>query len=286
VSAGWAVIIYHSRPVLDHPYFDAPHFRIIAHRGGAGLGPENTIETFKRSLAAGADTLEMDLRMTKDGHIVILHDATVERTTDGEGSVEKMSLSQIKALDAGYRWTVDGGHSFPYRGSGLTIPKLEEVFQLFPGTPMLIEIKDRRSKISDLLCELIERYRKTYTVLIASFDTKVLKKFRCVCPQVASSGGLMETLTFSLLNKVGLTSLYGPKMQALHVPKTANGEIVATRQFVKAAHERNLKVEVWTVNDLDDLRLFMAAGVDGIMTDYPDRLLKLRNSIAMESDEQ
>jgi glycerophosphoryl diester phosphodiesterase len=261
-----------ARPAPPHPYFDAIGFQVIAHRGGSGLGPENTLAAFRRSLAAGADVLEMDVRSTADGNLVVLHDATVDRTTDGRGTVNEMTLAQLKTLDAGYRWTADQGRSFPFRGRGITVPTFSEVLETFAETPMIAEIKEKRPEVSQSVCEMLRRHGRMTSVLVASVHAGVLERFRQVCPAVATSAGPSEALWFYLLSRAGLASLYSPAMQALQVPVTFKGLAVVSRRFVAAAHARNLTVAVWTVNAEGIMRRMIAAGVDGIMTDYPDRL--------------
>ena len=261
-----------ARPAPPHPYFTAAGFQVIAHRGGRGLGPENTLVAFRRSLAAGADVLEMDVRTTADGHLVVLHDATVDRTTDGRGAVKEMTLAQIKSLDAGYRWTADQGRSFPFRGRGITVPTLSEVLADFADTPLITEIKEKRPEVSQSICDLLHQHGQISRVLVASVHAGVLKRFRQVCPGAATSAGPSEALWFYLLSRAGLASLYSPGLQALQVPATFKGLAVVSPQFVAAAHGRNLTVAVWTVNAEETMRRLIAAGVDGIMTDYPDRL--------------
>ncbi|MEJ2154344.1 MAG: glycerophosphodiester phosphodiesterase [Desulfobacteraceae bacterium] len=258
-------------PAADYAYYSRPGFRIIAHRGGMGLGPENTIETFKRSLAAGADTLEMDIRSTKDGRLVVMHDATVDRTTDGTGTVHELNLADIKKLDAGSRRPQEGP-DFNVPIARIAVPTVAEVLEAFPDTPLVIEIKDERPETGDLLCSLLARYRKTSSVLVASMHAKVLSEFRKVCPQVATSAGPNAVRLFYLLNMVELTSLFSADMAAFQVPATVSGRRIATPGFVMAAHRRNIKVEVWTVNDADEMQQLLEAGVDGIFTDFPGRL--------------
>ena len=261
-----------ARPAPPHPYFAAAGFQVIAHRGGSGLGPENTLAAFRRSLAAGADVLEMDVRTTADGHPVVLHDATVDRTTDGRGAVNEMTLAQLKKLDAGFRWTADQGRSFPFRGRGITVPTLSEVLAAFAETPLITEIKEKRPEVSQSVCDMLRRHGRITRVLVASVHAGVLERFRQVCPGVATSAGPSEALWFYLLSRAGLAILYSPAMQALQVPVTFRGLTVVSRRFVAAAHARNLTVAAWTVNAEGTMRQLIAAGVDGIMTDYPDRL--------------
>jgi glycerophosphoryl diester phosphodiesterase len=261
-----------ARPAPPHPYFAAAGFQVIAHRGGSGLAPENTLAAFRRSLAAGADVLEMDVRTTADGHLVVLHDATVDRTTDGRGAVKEMTLAELKTLDAGYHWTADQGRSFPFRGRGITVPTLSEVLAAFAETPLVTEIKEKRTEVGQAVCDLLRQHGRIARVLVASVHADVLEHFRQICPGVATSAGPSEALWFYLLSRAGLVSLYSPVMQALQVPVTFKGLAVVSRRFVAAVHARNLTVAVWTVNAEETMRRLITAGVDGIMTDYPDRL--------------
>ncbi len=245
---------------------------VIAHRGGRGLGPENTLMAFRLSLAAGADVLEMDVRTTADGHLIVLHDDSLDRTTDGYGAVNEMMLAQVKKQDAGYRWSTDGGRSFPFRGRGITIPTLQEVLNAVPEKPLIVELKENRPAISQLLCTELRKYNRTASVLVASAHSDALESFRTACPQMATSAAPAEAMQFHLLNRMGLTSLYSPTEKALLVPTTFRKRNVVSPKFVAAAHRRNLKVAVWTINADEDMRRLIAAGVDGILTDYPDRL--------------
>lgn len=274
-AAAVLMLWLNARPVPDHSFFARHGVRIIAHRGGAATGPENTLEGFRRGLAAGADALEMDLRFTRDQVPVIIHDASVDRTTNGHGLVNQLTLAQIKALDAGYDWSRDGRH-YPFRNHHITIPTLAEVLTAFPQTPLEIEIKENRPDICASLCRIITAHKATRKVLIASFHTRVLAQMRRACPQVATSAGPSEALRFYWLSKLGLTSLLSPDMQALQVPMRYKGRPVVTRQFVAAAHKRNLRVEVWTINDRQTMRQLIDLGVDGILTDYPGHLAEPR----------
>ncbi len=261
-----------ARPAAMHPYFASDDFMVIAHRGGRGLGPENTLPALRLSLAAGADVLEMDVRTTADGHLIVLHDDSVDRTTNGHGAVSEMTLAQVKKLDAGYHWTADGGGSFPFRDRGITIPTLREVFAAVPDTPLIMELKENRPTISQLVCAELRYQNRTASVLVASLHSGVLERLRKVCPQVATSAGPSEAMRFYVLSRMGLTALYSPVEKALLVPKTVKGRKLVSHKFVEAAHARNLKVAVWTVNAGEDMRRLIAVGVNGILTDYPDRL--------------
>jgi glycerophosphoryl diester phosphodiesterase len=261
----------------DHPYFkrDARRPLVIAHRGGAGLWPENTLYAFGRAAVLGVDVIELDVRSTADGALVVFHDAKVERTTDGRGPVGGMKLDEVKRLDAAYRWSPDGGKSFPLRGGGVFVPTLEEVFAALPEMRFVIEPKRGTRSVGESLCRVVRERGMTEKVLVASFTQTVLDEFRRECPGVATSAGPGEVSKFIALSKTGLGASYSPSMQALQVPEYAGGVRMITKGFVEAAHERNLEVHAWTVNDASAMSGLIELGVDGIMTDYPDRLMAL-----------
>ena len=264
-----------ARPADFHPFFKTDDFNVIAHRGGRGLGPENTLAVFRLALEKGADVLEMDVRSTSDNHLIVLHDGTVDRTTDGNGAANEMPLSQLKKLDAGYRWSDNSGKSYPFRNRGITIPTLHEVFKAIDRIRMIIEIKENQPNMSQRLCNEIHQHRRMSSVLVASIHSKVLNKFRTICPDVATAASPTEAMWFYYLSRIGLTAMYSPEENALLVPKTFKGRHVITNQFIGAAHQRHLKVAVWTVNSEENMRQLINMGVDGILTDYPDRLVKM-----------
>ncbi|MEJ2283833.1 MAG: glycerophosphodiester phosphodiesterase [Desulfobacterales bacterium] len=264
-----------ARAIPDHPYFEPEKFLVIAHRGGRSLGPENTIFTFKRAVELGADVLEMDLQATSDGALVVIHDRDVDRTTDGKGPVDSFTLSEIKKLDAGFRWSPDNSDSYPLRSKGITIPTLTEVFKAFPGTRMNLEIKSSQVNTIQDLCRTIRVNGMSEKVLVACFDAGKLGEFRSVCPEVATSSGASEAVIFYWLQWAQMESAYSPNAQALQIPEAYGEHRIATRGFVDAAHARNMRVHVWTVNDSDAMQRLIDLNVDGIMTDYPQRLLKV-----------
>jgi len=270
----YGVLSYLARPGVDHPFFNQAGFMVIAHRGGRSLGPENTLYTYQRAMALGVDVLEIDVHLTKDNHLAVIHDKTVDRTTDGSGTVANYNLADLQKLDAGYRWSADIKNPFPLRGKGLKIPSLAEVFQAFPQIRVNIEIKDSDPAAISSLCRTIQDHHMAPKVMIASFDAGALKNFRAACPGVATSAGASDAMLFYVLQKMHLESAYSPEAQALQVPPTYGDLQVVTKRFVEAAHARNLKVHVWTVNETDSMKKFMQMGVDGIMTDYPQRLLE------------
>lgn len=266
-----------STPAVDHPYYttDSDHPLVIAHQGGDGIWPGNTMFAFQNAADLGVDVLEMDVHITKDGVLVLMHDEAVDRTTDGSGGIESMTLAELKKLDAGYDWSLDDGTAFPFRGQGITVPTLEEVFTAFPQMRMTIEIKKTNASMAKPFCEMIREFNLQDKVLVASFHDEQMKEFRAECPEVATSSAKDETTVFVLLTKPFLGSFYSPNFFSLQVPEESSGITVMTPAFVKAAHERNLAVEPWTINDAETMKKFITWGVDGIITDRPDIMMEI-----------
>jgi len=267
------------KPAEEYKVFASQTFRplVIAHRGGAGIAPENTLFAFKRSVELGVDILELDIRSTVDGELVVFHDATVNRTTDGTGVVAAMTFDEIKKLDAGFRWTNDGGKTFPFRGKDIKIPTLREVFEAFPAVKINIEPKHNMPSPVKPLCDLIKEFNRTDKVIVGTFQDEVLQDFRQTCKGVATSASPSEVSFFLAKYKLGLSASYSPEMQVLQIPEKLGSLQIVTEDYIKAAHERNLDIHVWTIDDIADMKRLIAIKVDGIMTNYPDRLLELLN---------
>jgi glycerophosphoryl diester phosphodiesterase len=248
----------------------------IAHRGGAGIAPENTLEGFREGLRVGAGVLELDVHTTADGHVVVIHDPAVDRTTDGTGEVREMPLAEIKRLDAGYRFTRDEGGTFPFRGQGLRIPTLEEVYDEFTEVPINVEIKGERPGIEEAVWRIIEEAGAEDRALVVSENTPTIRRFREVSGgRVATASSSVEMISFYLLSRLGLSRSARPRYQALQGPETYHGLRIVTPGFIRAAHELGLRVDVWTIDSEADMRRLLGYGVDGIMTDRPDVLAKL-----------
>ncbi|MBI3917062.1 MAG: glycerophosphodiester phosphodiesterase [Betaproteobacteria bacterium] len=276
-AAIFAAVVLSARPAPDHPYFAAADLlpAVIAHRGGAGLGPENTLAAFSHAVELGVDTLEMDVRATSDGAIVCIHDATVDRTTDGLGEVASYTLSALQRLDGAHRWSPDQGRTYPLRGTGIRVPTLAEVFTRFRTTRMNIEIKRGASGVVPALCTLIRQFDMTTKALVASVSHDTIVAFRQACSEVATSMSAREARLFHGAHRARLDWAYSPPVPALQIPDRLGDTRIATPEFILSARGRNLKVHVWTINDEDRMRQLIASGVDGIITDRPDRLLRL-----------
>jgi len=247
----------------------------MAHRGGQGLWPANTLFAFERAVSLGADILELDIHRTSDGALVVRHDPTVDSTTDGYGFICDLTLGEIKKVDAGYRWTGDGGKTFPYRSKGITIPTLEEVLQELPDARLNIDIKPKDIGVVPPFCQLLSDYGIMDQVLVGSFHDDQLRRFRRFCPGVLTAAGPWEVRFFYGLNKLGLGSLSPLKAAAFQIPEYSGNIHVVDQRFVRGAHARGIQVHIWTVNELTDMKRLIEWGADGLISDYPDRLMVL-----------
>jgi glycerophosphoryl diester phosphodiesterase len=270
-----AVLAYRGRPIPDSPFYGADDFLVIAHQGGDGLRPGNTMPAFAHAVELGVDVLEMDMHATADGVLVLMHDETVDRTTDGTGLIREMSFAALRELDAGYDWSTDNGATFPYRGQGIVVPALTEVLEAFPQMRFNIEIKQREPSIADSFCRTLREYGLTDRVLVASFHPESITRFRAACPEVATSAVEPEIRRLYTLNLLFLSAFYPSPATAFQVPEYSGDTHVVTPRFVRGAQGRNVQIHVWTVNETADMERMLELGVDGIITDRPDRLLSL-----------
>jgi glycerophosphoryl diester phosphodiesterase len=248
---------------------------VIAHRGGKGLWPENSLFAFERASDLGVDMLEMDLHLSSDGELVVIHDRTLNRTTNGQGRVAEHSLTQLQALDAAYNWTAVGGQSYPYRGQGIRIPTFTEVLQRFPDAAKVIEMKVPDVGMEAALCKALQSHQQIDRVVIGSFYDRSLQLFREQCPGVATYAGPGSVRMLVALNWVGLGSLLSPPYQALQIPEAHDGLLIASPSLFKTAHERGLNIQMWTINEQADMRRLLDKGAHALITDYPDRALQV-----------
>jgi len=244
---------------------------LVAHRGGSRLAPENTTEAFRQAVEVwGADMLEMDVRLTRDGEVMVIHDATVDRTTDGRGLVSTLSVADVQALDAGARF-IDPTGLPTYRGKGVAVPRFEDVLTAFPSMRINVEAKER--EVARPLVEIIRRHRAEDRVLVAA----ELEQARADVRDYRGPWGASRhhIVLFWILHRVPGGRLYTPGADILQVPEVWKGMRIVSPRFIREAHARNLPVQVWTVDDPDDMRRLLAWGVDGIQTDRPDVLARV-----------
>ncbi len=264
------------KPLIIRPYFQGTQPLAFAHRGGSLLWPENTMPAFRSAVEMGYEYLETDVHATRDGVIVTIHDGTLERTTDGSGPVLAHTLAELKRFDAGYRFSPDGGETYPFRGQGVTVPTLAEVVEAFPAVRLNVEIKQREPPLVDAVIAFIDEHRLHDRILVASFSDEPIAAFReRAGGRVATSAALGEARRFWLASRVGLAGLVRAPYDALQVSPGYGRVTVVDRRFVRAAHRRGLQVHVWTVDEPEEMRRLLALGVDGLMSDRPDVLLQV-----------
>ena len=257
---------------------------VIAHQGGDGIWPGDTLYAFEKAVEIGADVLEMDAHITRDNHIVLMHDEEVDRTTDGTGLIEEMPLDELRQLDAAYKWSNDDGKTFPYRGQGIQVPTLDELFQMFPQMRYVIEIKLTQNPIDKPLCDLIRKHDMQDNVMVASFHDEAMQNFREACPEVATSASRTEVRNFVLLGKVFLSGFIAPHYQSIqppYDPKESMNIPIMTERFIREAHTKNIRVEPWTVDDPALMKQYIEWGVDGIITDRPDLMIEVLNEMGI-----
>lgn len=251
----------------------------LAHRGFRGEYPENTMLAFEKAAELPIDGLEMDIHSSKDGVLVVHHDKTLERTTNGHGRLQDYTLAELKQLDAGYNFTKDNGQTYPFRGQGVTIPTLEEIFVRFPEMWINVDIKQHTPSIVQPFTQLIRRHNLAEKMCVGSFSDRTVHTFRNSCPEVVRVASLGETFRLFILNHLRLSRLYWGKAHAIQIPEKERGLQVLSKRFVEAAHRNNMAIHIWTVNETADMERFINMGVDGIITDYPNRLLRVLGKI-------
>jgi len=249
------------------PFFSGPRPRLFGHRGAAGEAPENTIASFRLALEQGAEIFETDVRASSDGEVLVFHDSTLERTTDGSGPVHELPAAVLQSLDAGYRFSTDQGKTYPYRGIGIRIPTLKELISEFPGVPLNIEIKQEDPPIVEAVVKLIRQAGRP--VLLAAANDSIMRQIRAVAPDIPTSFAAGEVATFVRAVFACESPPVPPGARALQIPPSYGGITLVTSETVEAAHRAGLEMHVWTINEREEIRQLLALGVDGIVTDFP-----------------
>jgi glycerophosphoryl diester phosphodiesterase len=258
---------------LRNGFFTGPEPRLFAHRGASARAPENTLEAFRLAREQGVTYLELDVHLCVDSELVVIHDSSVSRTTGRRGRVENMSLAEIRKLDAGFKFTMDHGRTFPYRGKGLRVPTLSEVLEAFPSMGLTVEIKPTRPGIAEALARTLQSHRAEERVVVASHEHELLSSFRAIAPSVPTSFSKDEVRDFLLRLRGGTMDGYRPPAVAFQVPEYKGLRRVVSRAVIDAIHGFGVEVHVWTVNEPVHMVRLLSWGVDGIMTDDPARAI-------------
>lgn len=248
----------------------------MAHRGDAANAIENTLSSISSAVNLGVDIVEIDLRMTHDSKLVLFHDDSLQRLTGIDKPVEAMTLDELQDIrldsSSDLRHQNAGAKSFPQR-----IPSLVEVFDAFPVASFNMDIKSKNPKAPEILAELISHYGKQEEVIVASFHSDQLQRFRKLCPEVVTSAHPGEVYRFLFGSKLRLLSILArnPRYDALQVPVKKSPITIVDERFIIEAHKRDIEVHVWTINEESVMEDLIELGIDGIFTDYPKKMLDI-----------
>ncbi|MDH4065737.1 MAG: glycerophosphodiester phosphodiesterase [Acidobacteriota bacterium] len=257
------------------PLFATDRPLVFAHRGGAKLAPENTLEAFARGLAHGADGLELDVHLSRDGVPVVIHDQTVDRTTDATGEVGRFTAAELAAIDAGARFAP--GQGFPFRGRGHGVPTLETVLARCPDCRVIIEMKFGHAALARAVVAVVERLEAGARVCLSSFQQEALDVARAIAPRIATSASVTEARR--ALHRAWLRWPFVSEQPyaAFQVPERTRRLRVVSPTFIRRVHREGQVLQVWVVDTEDDADRLLDWGVDGLITDRPDVIVPARD---------
>jgi glycerophosphoryl diester phosphodiesterase len=248
-----------SAPCPPSPYLASPP-KVIAHAGGEGLGPENTLLAMRRSMAAGADILDVDVWMSADGIVVARHDRELSTTTDGSGNIDEYTFAELQQLDAAARWT---GEAID---EAVRIPSLDEILTEFTDVTVSIEIKQTLPSMAVQLCDVLVRTDSVERVYLSANDDDAVYAAQAECPDAT-----LITTTYRDLDERRAAQAAGEpwcSVSPIGQPPWAEGRF--SRERVAESHARGAAIYTWTIDDPDELRRLAEAGVDGVYTRRPD----------------
>jgi glycerophosphoryl diester phosphodiesterase len=257
-----------------HPFFTSSRPGVFAHRGGAALAPENTLAAFERGLTLGADGIELDVHLSREGAVVVHHDATVDRTTSGRGAVSSLTADELARLDAGYHFQA-GGEGYPFRGCGIGVPRLADVLSRFRDARVIIEMKQSTGALAEATLAVVRRADAVERVCIGSKWRRGLSALRASEPSIATSAAYEEVRWALYRSWIGWPPSRRAPYAGFQVPESAEGFRVVSPRFIRAVHRSGRAVQVWTVNREDDARRLLGWGVDALITDRPDVIVPL-----------
>ena len=264
-------------PLPSHAFFHGLKAPLhIAHRGGALLAPENTLAAFHPALERhGTQMLETDVHLTRDGEVVLFHDATLERCTDGAGPLAALTLAELQRLDAGHTYTPDGGRTWPFRGRGVRIPTLREALRAFPTLRFNIELKPDVPGAEDVFLRVLREEGALGRVCVGSERDAVGERLARAAPEACHFYPSDALATFVLAVKAGERPPEEPRYTVLDMPLFFGDVRLVDAALVEAVAAHGKWLNVWTVDAPEEMRRLVAEGVGGIMTDRPDVLRRI-----------
>jgi len=257
------------------PFFATPRPLVFAHRGGSALAPENTIEAFAQGVELGADGLELDVHLSRDGVVVVHHDFTLDRTTDLAGPLSHRTADELARADAGYHFeNPRAGGRASFRGCGIGIPSLADVLRRFPDVRLIIEMKSDARELAEAVAAVLRRNDALDRVCIGAFGRRALRVMRALEPSVATSAA-REEVRWALYRSWGRWPVRRPAYGGFQIPEIWGLTRVVSPRFVRDAHDAGAAVQVWTVDSEANARRLLDWGVDGLITDRPDLIVPL-----------
>ena len=238
---------------------------VVGHRGNRAHAPENTIPSLLEAVALGVDAVEFDLHVSRDGQLVVIHDATLDRTTGESGPIVGRSLRELQQVDAGFRFTPDGGRTYPWRGRGATVPSFDELVESLPrNLPFIIELKT--SAATEPLRAAVRRHHLASRIIVAGFSAQSVQPLRGEGFAIgASTGDVVKALPSAFVGRQ-----VAPSCDAFCIPPSHNGIPVPIGALVRALRASRTVVHVWTVNHREQARRLWEIGVNGIIYNQPD----------------
>jgi glycerophosphoryl diester phosphodiesterase len=249
---------------------------VFAHRGGCALAPENTLAAFDLGLAAGADGLELDVHLSADGIPVVHHDATLDRTTSASGALARLTAAELARVDAGCRFA--GGGTFPFRNQGVGIPALAEVLRRYADTRIIVEMKVDSREMGEAVALAVRRASAAERVCAAGYGARSAAAARAALPDMASSACHAE-VRLAVYRTWARWPVRAARYGGYQVPEHNGLLRIVSPRFIGYAHEVGLKVQVWTVDDERDMQRLLEWGVDGVISNRPDRAVSVRDRL-------
>ena len=261
---------------MDRPaVFDADRPLIFAHRGGARLAPENTIPAIDNGMRLGSDGFEIDVQLSADGIPVVIHDQTLERTTDRSGPVSALTADELARVDAGHCFELDG--RFPFRGQGIGVPRLVELLKRHPEARVIIELKGGQPELAYAVAAAVRKTDAVKRVCVGSFYQHSINAIREADPEIVTSASTSEARWTLHRSWVRWPWVSKQPYVAFQVPEFAGRMRVVSPAFVRQVHKQGHVMQVWVVNEPPDIQRLLDWGVDGIISDRPDIAIATRD---------
>jgi glycerophosphoryl diester phosphodiesterase len=248
----------------------------ISHRGGALLAPENTLHAFRMAVEQyRTQMLELDVHLTRDGEVVVAHDHSLNRCTNGTGPLAALTFAELRRLDAGFHFTPDGGRTFPFRNQGVLIPTLREVLRAFPGLRINLEMKPEAPGTEDALYQVLRAEHSLERVCLGSEHDSVAERLVARMPDACHFYPREALTAFVLSIHGGEAPPEDPRYTVIDMPLYFGEVRLVNEHFLRTAARHGKWVNVWTVDDPEEMRRLVSEGVGGIMTDRPDLLRRI-----------